>query len=131
MEKKRSELTVITKAKDLCGYVMTVTQKSRKHYRYTFVSRLQNLSMDILENLFRANDVFAVKGDYSSIARRRDFQQQAMTDLKLLAYFAQLAFEQKCILANQFEQISMQSADCQNLFMYNRRYRRQRNRFPS
>lgn len=30
MQKKQSELTVITKAKDLCTYVMTVTQKSPK-----------------------------------------------------------------------------------------------------
>lgn len=28
MEHKQSELTVITKAKDLCSYVMTITQKS-------------------------------------------------------------------------------------------------------
>ena len=28
MERKQSELTVITKAKDLCSYIMTVTQKS-------------------------------------------------------------------------------------------------------
>lgn len=34
MERKQSELTVITKAKDLCSYVMTVTQKSPKHFRY-------------------------------------------------------------------------------------------------
>ena len=44
MERKQSELTVITKAKDLCSYVMTVTQKSPKHFRYTFVSKLQNLA---------------------------------------------------------------------------------------
>ena len=42
MQKKQSELTVITKAKDLCTYVMTVTQKSLKQYRYTFVSKGKN-----------------------------------------------------------------------------------------
>ena len=61
MQKKQSELTVITKAKDLCTYVMTVTQKSPKQYRYTFVSRLQNLSLDIIENLYRANDTIVLK----------------------------------------------------------------------
>lgn len=30
--RKQSELTVITKAKNLCSYVMTVTQKSPKQY---------------------------------------------------------------------------------------------------
>ena len=45
------ELTVIVKAKDLCAYIMTITQKSPKQFRFTFVSRLQNLSLDIVENL--------------------------------------------------------------------------------
>ena len=35
-EKQKSELTVIVKAKDLCKYVMTVTQKSPKQFRFTF-----------------------------------------------------------------------------------------------
>ena len=39
----KSELTVITKAKDLCSYIITITQKSPKQFRFTFVTRLQNL----------------------------------------------------------------------------------------
>lgn len=66
MERKQSELTVITKAKDLCSYVMTVTQKSPKQFRFTFVSRLQNLALSAIENLFRANDVFVSKTDANS-----------------------------------------------------------------
>jgi hypothetical protein len=31
MEHKQSELTVIIKAKDLCSYIITVTQKSPKN----------------------------------------------------------------------------------------------------
>ena len=49
MEKKLSELLVITRARDLCSYIMQVTQKSPKHFRYTFVSRLQNLSLSAIE----------------------------------------------------------------------------------
>ena len=63
MQKKQSELTVITKAKDLCTYVMTVTQKSPKHFRYTFVNRLQNLSLDIVEKLIRADEIYVVNGN--------------------------------------------------------------------
>ena len=73
MQKKQSELTVITKAKDLCTYVMIVTQKSPKQYRYTFVSRLQNLSLDIIENLYRAKDSFVSKGNKSSIDKRLEW----------------------------------------------------------
>lgn len=42
MAKTESELSVIVKAKDLCGYIMTVTQRSPKQFRFTYVSRLQN-----------------------------------------------------------------------------------------
>ena len=63
MEKKQSELTVIMKAKDLCSYIMTVTQKSPKHFRFTFVTRLQNFSLDIIEHIYRANSVFIRNSD--------------------------------------------------------------------
>lgn len=115
MEKKQSELTIITKAKDLCSYVMTVTQRSPKHFRYTFVGKLQNLSLSVIENLFRANDVFVSKQDLQSQKLRIDFQRSAMTDLKLLGYIAMLSMEQKCILPKQYEQIAKQVSDCQNL----------------
>lgn len=115
MEHKQSELTVITRAKDLCSYVMTVTQKSPKQFRFTFTSRLQNLSLDVIEALYRANDTFVTKDNPSSRDKRLEFQHQAMTNLKLLAYFSLLAREQNCILPKQYEQISRQSADCQNL----------------
>ncbi len=115
MEHKQSELTVITKAKDLCSYVMIVTQKSPKQFRFTFTSRLQNLSLDVIEALYRANDTFVTKDNPSSRDKRFEFQHQAMTNLKLLAYFSLLAREQNCILPKQYEQISRQSADCQNL----------------
>ena len=93
MERKQSELTVITKAKDLCSYVMTVTQKSPKQFRFTFVSRLQNLALSAIENLFRANDVFVSKADMHSQKERLSYQRSAMTDLKLLGYIALLSME--------------------------------------
>ena len=70
MEHKQSELTVITKAKDLCSYVMTVTQKSPKQFRLTFTSRLQNLLLDVIGALHRANDTFLTKENVS--AREKD-----------------------------------------------------------
>lgn len=114
-EKKHSELSVITKAKDLCSYIMTITQKSPKHFRYSFVSRMQNLSLSVIENLYRANDVFVKKGDGAFIARRLGLQREAMTDLRVLGYFSMLAMEQKCILEKQYQIISGMITDCLNL----------------
>ena len=115
MEHKQSELTVITKAKDLCSYIMTVTQRSPKQFRFTFVSRLQNLSLSVIENLFRANDVFVSKADMSAYKERLSYQKTALTDLKLLGYISLLSMEQGCILPKQYEQISRNAADCRNL----------------
>ena len=94
MERKQSDLTVITKAKDLCSYVMTVTEKSPKQFRFTFVSRLQNLALSAIEKLFRANDVFVSKTDMPSQKERISYQRSVMTDLKLLGYIALLSLEQ-------------------------------------
>lgn len=118
MNKTQSELTVITKAKDLCSYIFTVTQKSPKQFRFTFTSKLQNLAMEIIENIYRANETFVEKGDKDAFEKRSDFQHEAMTDLKLLSYFAMLAMENTAITAKQYEQISIQAKiyDFQNLF---------------
>lgn len=116
----QSELAVITKAKDLCSYVMTVTDKSPKRFRFTLVAKLQNYAwncqeMDIIENLYRANEVFVKAGDREKAQQRIDFQHQALTELKLLGYMAQLSMEQGCILPKQYEQITKKIHDCQNM----------------
>lgn len=113
--KKKSDLLVIVKAKELCAYVMTVTQKSPKQFRYTFTSRLQNLTLDILENLMRANDVFLQKGDTAALKVRLNRQHSAMSSLRILSFFAMLSMEQKCILPKQYELIASLASECQNL----------------
>lgn len=114
-KQNQSELSVITKAKDLANYVLTVTEKSPKRFRFTLVSRLQNYSLDIIEELYRANDIFLKQVDHASAERRIEHQRQAMTDCRLLAYVAQLAMEQQCILPKQYEQITKKIYDVQNM----------------
>ncbi len=111
----RSELSVITKAKDLCSYVMTVTDKSPKRFRFTMVSRLQNYALDVIEHLMMANEVFVSAGDHDSAKDRLAHQRSAMSYLKLLGYMADLAMKQQCILPKQYEQITKQIFDAQNM----------------
>jgi len=111
----KNELSVVMKAKDLCSYIVTITQKSPKQFRFTFVSRLQNLAMDIIENIYRANEVFIGAGNHSNPEKRLDFQHKALTSLKILAYFAEMAMIQNCILPKQYEQIAKLTTDCQHL----------------
>jgi len=133
MNKQQSELSVIIKAKDLCGYVMQVTQKSPKQYRFTFVSRMQNLTLDIIENIYLANAIWLgdakQQGARQETAKQKrlDIQHQALTQIRLLAYFSQLALENKCILPKQYEQIAKRATDC--LYMLAAWIKSDKNRF--
>lgn len=115
MPPRQSELTVIAKDKDLASYVLTITQKSPKRFRFTLVAKLQGYALDTIESLYRANEVYVTPGDAPAAAKRLEYQHQALTSLKLLAFMAQLAMEQGCILPRQFEQISRRAHDCRNL----------------
>ena len=111
----KSELVVITKAKDLCSYVFTVTDKSPQRFRFTLVARLQGYALDTVESLYLANETFIAARAKERLDQRLAYQHQALTRLKLLGYIAQLAMEQQCILPKQYEVMTRKISDCQNL----------------
>ena len=45
----------MTKTKDLAKYIITVTEKSPKKFRFTLVVRMQNYILDAIENIYLAN----------------------------------------------------------------------------
>lgn len=102
---KKSDLFVMTKAKDLAKYVITITEKSPKKFRFTLVVRLQNYCLDIIENIYNAN----LQRDAKN---RIVLQERAKELLGMLDYMAGIAYEQQCILFKQYEQISKQQAEC-------------------
>lgn len=81
---RQSELLVITKAKDLCSYILIITDKLPKKFRFTLVSRLQNYALSIIENLLLANEVKVMdarnrtRSDRLEI--RRNYQQMAFSN---------------------------------------------------
>ena len=118
MRKKESELSVIVKAKDLASHMFTITEKSPKKFRFTLISRLQNLSLHIVESLYRANMVYVQDGkDIMHLTKRKQYQKDAYVDLKLLGYMALFAREQGCILPKQYEQLSIQSTEVTRLLI--------------
>lgn len=56
--KKFTDLTVITKSKDLSKYIFETTQNSPKKFRFSLISKVQKISLDITEGLNNANDTF-------------------------------------------------------------------------
>lgn len=111
----KSELSVITKAKDLNSYIMTVTDKSPKRFRFTLVTRMQNYGLDIIENLIYANEIYVGTSESADVQERVRLQRKAMTELKLLGYISELAMKQQCILPKQYEQITKHIYDTQNM----------------
>ena len=112
---KKSDLLVVTKAKELCSYIMTVTQKSPRQFRFTFVSRLQNLALDVIEKIYYANEIYIGRGGEKNAEKRLSLQRHALTSLKLIAYISELAVTEKCILFKQYEQTAKLATDCQRL----------------
>lgn len=109
-----SDLAVFAKAKELCSYVMECTQKSPEAFRFTCVTRMQSLALDVVERLFRANDVFASKGDRQSLDRRLELQRGAPTAAEPLCHMSEMAMGRGRILPRRFERVACLSADRQN-----------------
>lgn len=117
-KREESELLVIVKTKDLGNYIFTVTDKSPKKFRFSLISRLQNLALSMIENLYRANMVFVKDSKaIDKIEVRKKYQREAYVDLKLLGYMALMAKEQGGILAKQYEQISIRSTEVIRLLL--------------
>lgn len=108
-----SPLKVIVYANDLMSYILKVTQNSPKQYRFTFITRLQNLSMDVVELMLLANDVYVTKGNINkTVEMRIAYQQQALSKLRALGYFSLEAQKYQAIQMGHAIQINKQGANC-------------------
>ena len=103
------DLRIITESKKLFSYIVTITIKSPVKYRYTFVSKMHNLCMEIVENLYYANEIALGDG------RRKEYQRTALIKLRLLDYVCEAAKEALCITSKQYEFIVRCILSCINL----------------
>ena len=115
MAHSQSELQVITYAKNLLSYVMTVTQKSPKQFRFSLIGRLQGYVLDIVEELYYANDIYISPAGKTGWTNRLAHQRKALSTLKLLVYVSEVSMQLGAIQPKQFEQISLQANTVQNM----------------
>jgi len=127
MIKKKSDLVVITEVKNLATYIITVTEKSPKKFRYTFINKLHSYILDVIENLYLANEVEVIENNLKNYELRKNFQTKALTKLKLLDYLAALSYEAKAILFKEYEEVAKRSSNCIRLI--NRWMKSDLNRF--
>ena len=79
---KKNELYVVMVFKDLSKNVITVTEGAPKKFRLTLVQRLQNYTLDIIENIHYANS-YNVCDDL-----RIKHQLEGKRKLSVLDYYA-------------------------------------------
>ena len=104
-----SELSVITKSKKLMEYILTITKKSDVKYRFTFVNKMHNLCMEIIENLYSAN--FTKLGS----EKRNEYQVNAQAKLHYLDFVCEMAKNANCITVHQYSFIAKNILECINL----------------
>lgn len=80
--------------------------------RYEDLRRIAGL---IVEELYYANDIYVHPSSRSGWAVRQSHQRKALSTLKLLSYVSELAMELQAIQPKQYEQISKQTYNVQNL----------------
>lgn len=110
-----NDLMVITVAKKLGAYIIAITEKSPAKYRGVFVNRMQNLSLEVLELLLRAN--FLRMDSDANKKERENYQKEAIIKLKMLGYISMLSENSKCILMRQYKQIALQIGETINLIV--------------
>lgn len=94
MMKQENELSIMIKSRKLIEYIFTITEKSSKKFRFTITSKLQNVSLSIMEYLIRANEIYIKdKTQTESYRKRLEYQREAMIDLKVLGHMAMIARE--------------------------------------
>ncbi len=102
------EMAVFTHAKKLSEYIFVITEKSPKKYRWSIISRLQNASVELVENLYRAN----FERDE---ALRITFQKCAAVCIKLIDFYAETAGKKQAITIRQTAVLAKHIAETEKL----------------
>ena len=103
------EMAVFTLAKKLSEYLFVITEKSPKKLRWSIIGRLQNNSVELIENLYRAN--------FEHFEVREKFQKEALVKLSLTDYYSETAFQMKAITLKQVKIIATQTAEIKKMLI--------------
>lgn len=99
-----ARFNIINKAEALVEYIYTITEKSPKKIRTDLVSKLRNLSIDIIEKLVRTNAIPINDPLQPDEALRRLRQQRDLiVDIQVLETMLEIAKKRGYITNHQFE----------------------------
>ena len=115
IKKKQNKFDVLVSARELLKYVIQVTHKSPKEYRFSLVSNIHKNAFEVLENIIHANDIYLTKNNLKEFELRNQYQRNALAKIQLLECFALISLESNCILMKQYEHMSTLIENCSNL----------------
>ena len=101
-----TDLAVITSAKKLGEYILTIIQKSPAKYRHSYVDLIINTQNDIIENLYLANQMEL------GMKERFNYQSIALAKLKLLDYYCEASRKVDCITFPQYQNVAKYIYEC-------------------
>ena len=99
----QKEMAVFTSAKKMSEYIFVITEKSPKKYRWSIIGKMQNCSVEIIEDLYFAN--------YEHDTTRLEYQEKAAVKLKLLDFYTLTAYEMQGITGHQTAVIAKHLAE--------------------
>lgn len=71
---QKVELPVISNAKNICRYIITIKDKLSKKFRLTMVSGLQKYRLDVIELLITANDIYITQSCSVEVRQRSNLR---------------------------------------------------------
>ena len=101
------DFRILVKAGELVDYTIKITDNSKrfsKKYRFTFVNRMQNISLDIYELINTANELNT--NDRTALEQRLRLQNQAITKCKTLLFLINLCYKNEKIALNERQAIA-------------------------
>jgi hypothetical protein len=104
------KLIVLIKAKDLIEYTFCMTESTKrfpKKTRFTFVNRMQNLSLDIYSKLLKINEM--------PVSQRKEHQIDVLSDIKVLLFLIELTKQKGYINSKQSVIWTKRVLDVKNL----------------
>lgn len=92
------EFVLLTKAKELIKYTLLMTDNVKRYpkkFRFTFVNRMQEMTLDIYELINTANELNVT--DKEELKERLKLQNKAITKCKTLLLLIDLSLDNKNI----------------------------------
>ena len=107
---KQNKMTVFVKAEYLIEYTFQMTDNTNRYgkkHRFTFVDRIQNLSLDIYSKLIKSNQL--------PFSMRKEIQLDAIADMEVLIALIEISLNKEFIDDEQCERWASKVIDVKNL----------------